>query len=664
MNLRLQIFLPLLVTGILLSAAGYFVLENRFSKLENSFVQMFMDGKIDEVRQIIDRASDQALEQAALFSRMPEVVHAFQTAADGNMNDETDPSAQRAREMLRRDLAPILGGYKNIVGKNFRVHFHLPTGRSLARLWRDKQAKRGGQWVDISDDLSGFRQTVLDVNAKQKPVKGIEPGRGGFTIRGLAPVTGPSGEHLGSVEVLIGFSPVLAALENQQALDGLLFMNADLLPITTKLQDPGAYPLLGKDYVLIAGQDNEAARSLIVAEILDRARTGRAMSLIGERAVSTFPILNYKGEHIGAMALSLDISPQQALIGNAMLAVAGMILLFILIPLGIVQWVMQRSVLTPIKKGLAFAHSMAAGDLTAEIDSGRKDEMGSLMNALGVMADRLREVVTEVTAAAENVADGSAQLSDTSQSLSQGATEQAASAEQVSASTEEMTGNIAQTAENAQVTEKIALSTAENAEKGGKTVAKTVQAMKDIAEKISIVEEIARQTNLLALNAAIEAARAGEHGKGFAVVAAEVRKLAERSGSAASEISELAVDSVELAEAAGKVLTDIVPEIKKTADLVQEISAASSELHTGSQQISKAIHQLDKVVQHNASSSEQLAATAEELSGQSEQLQETIGFFKLNGHARLASRPSPKALDSSERDWTDMEYTDVEFQEI
>uniref|UniRef100_UPI00048DAA4E methyl-accepting chemotaxis protein n=1 Tax=Desulfocurvus vexinensis TaxID=399548 RepID=UPI00048DAA4E len=202
--------------------------------------------------------------------------------------------------------------------------------------------------------------------------------------------------------------------------------------------------------------------------------------------------------------------------------------------------------------------------------------------------------------------------------------------------------NIRQNAENARETEKIAVQSAQDAEAGGKAVTETVAAMKDIADKISIIEEIARQTNLLALNAAIEAARAGEHGKGFAVVAAEVRKLAERSGSAAAEISELSSSSVEVAERAGTMLTRMVPDIRRTAELVQEISAASNEQNSGAEQINKAIQQLDQVVQQNASASEEMASTSEELSSQAVQLQQTIGFFRLDG-ARRPAKAAPKA---------------------
>ena len=195
---------------------------------------------------------------------------------------------------------------------------------------------------------------------------------------------------------------------------------------------------------------------------------------------------------------------------------------------------------------------------------------------------------------------------------------------------EQMTSNIRQNADNAMQTEKIAVKSADGARQGGKAVEETVHAMKEIANKISIIEEIARQTNLLALNAAIEAARAGEHGKGFAVVASEVRKLAERSQKAAAEISQLSASSVEVAERAGALLGQMVPDIQKTAELVQEINAASREQDLGAGQINKAIQQLDQVIQQNASASEEMSSTAEELSSQAEQLQSTIAFFRVD----------------------------------
>ncbi|GEM_PF-217756 len=282
------------------------------------------------------------------------------------------------------------------------------------------------------------------------------------------------------------------------------------------------------------------------------------------------------------------------------------------------------------------AAELADGNLTVKV--AERSGQDQLMQALARMVARLSEVVGNIQGAAHQVTSGSQEMSSSSQQLSQGATEQSASVEEVSSSMEEMAANIKQNSDNAQQTEKIALKAADDAKEGGNAVMETVSAMKEIAGKISIIEEIARQTNLLALNAAIEAARAGEHGKGFAVVASEVRKLAERSQTAAGEINKLSASSVEVAEKAGEMLGRIVPDIQKTADLVQEINAASNEQRSGANQINKAIQQLDQVIQQNAAASEEMASISEVLLGQAEQLQNTIGFFKFDGNGGAAFR--------------------------
>ena len=295
----------------------------------------------------------------------------------------------------------------------------------------------------------------------------------------------------------------------------------------------------------------------------------------------------------------------------------------------ITVWIV-KTITRGIQKAVDVTNYLANGDLSKHIEITSNDEIGALLNNMRIMTSKLSEIMTDIKSAADNVSAGSQQLSSTAEELSQGATQQAAAAEEASSSMEQMASNIRQNADNATQTEKIAIKSAEDAKMGGSSVVKAVKAMKDIAEKISIVEEIARQTDLLALNAAIEAARAGEHGKGFAVVASEVRKLAERSQTAAAEISKLSSSSVEVAESAGEMLGKMVPDIQRTAELVQEISAASNEQNTGADQINRAIQQLDQVIQQNASASEEMSSTSEELSSQAVQLQDTISFFKLN----------------------------------
>ena len=335
------------------------------------------------------------------------------------------------------------------------------------------------------------------------------------------------------------------------------------------------------------------------------------------------------GAKIGAVNMGFSRVGVQAYVRNMVILMLGVCIGIILVLSSVVYGMVHKMVVIPATHLVKVASKVASGDLSQRVLSLSKDELGSLSHEINKMADGLEKLIVNIRGSATENASMADQIAAGSRHMSDGSTEQASSSEEASVAVEEMHSTIKQNAENAMRTEKIALDSARDAQESGRAVSLTISAMKEIAQKIMIIEEIARQTNLLALNAAIEAARAGEHGRGFAVVASEVRKLAERSQTAARDIGELSSTSVSVAEEAGVMLGKLVPDIQKTAELVQEISSASKEQASGVEQINSAIQQLNRVIQQNAGLAGEMSSTGGELSAQAEQLLEMVSFFKV-----------------------------------
>ena len=342
---------------------------------------------------------------------------------------------------------------------------------------------------------------------------------------------------------------------------------------------------------------------------------------------------SFRAADAGIIVSALPTADSRSRIRTLLLGLGATVLVALAAGIALFTLISGRMILRPLALAVSQLGELTAGNLRIEVSAellARGDELGDLARAVEALVEKLTRIVEDIRGTSNQVSAGAADMSGLAQQLSQGATEQAASAEEVSASVEQMAATVRQNTDNAAATEAIALQSAGNADSGGAAVVRSVQAMTEIAAKISIIDEIARQTNLLALNAAIEAARAGETGKGFAVVATEVRKLAERSQAASGEIGQLSAKTVEDAGSAGAVINDLVPDIRRTADLVQEIAGASREQSQGVDQIAKAVTQLDSVIQQNAVASEKMAGMAERLSGQATSLSQSISFFQVS----------------------------------
>jgi methyl-accepting chemotaxis protein len=469
--------------------------------------------------------------------------------------------------------------------------------------------------VHTYEVLAGLEAILTDL-------KDAETGQRGYLITGkdeyLAPYLNAKGEIGKDIETVAGLtSDNPAQQERISTLRPLVTAKFDEMQATIDLRRTRSFAAAQE---VVLQNKGKAVMDQIRAVVT--SMDGAERSLLGTRAKETS---------------SAATMTRTVVLGGSLLAAVVMLL---------ISWLLTRSIVSRIKEVGSVLEGVAAGDLTGQVENVGRDEIGAMAQSANHTVAKLSQIVGSVVETADQLSHAAGQISSASQSLSQAASEQAASVEETTASVEQMASSIGQNSDNAQATGGMATQSANSAAEGGQAVGQTVEAMKTIADKISIIDEIAFRTNMLALNATIEAARAGEHGKGFAVVASEVGKLAERSQVASQEISDLAGSSVRTAERAGELLTEIVPSIGRTSDLVQEIAAASAEQSSGVEQINGAMLQISKTTQQTASSSEELAATADDMLNQAEALQQIMSFFTTSartGGAGGTGRRAPAA---------------------
>jgi PAS domain S-box-containing protein len=406
-GIRNKMFLPFVAATVLLGGACLWVLQVSLDGVEEKFERKIVFGKAREVESTIESVSRTALEEASLFSEAPAVADAFEEALSGNMGDENDPSSQHARERIRKELASNLAGFKDTMGgRKFQLHFHLPNAHSLVRLWRDKQITRAGKDLDVTDDIASFRPTVVDVNRTGKPVMGIELGRAGFAIRGVAPVRNSSGRQMGSVEVLADFNAVLkGASGNGQNL--LLYMNSEFLKITADLRDQSKYPLLGEKFVLVAGTEDGQAEKLVTPGLLEEGRAGLALGRSGNMALGAFPIKDYKGDQIGVMVAAVDASAERALINTAKYTLAGLLAALLILPTAVGSCAFARYVGRPVNLIVRKIEDITEdkADLTAKLPEDSGDEMASLAHWFNQLMAKLSRLILLNQAVLDSVPD-------------------------------------------------------------------------------------------------------------------------------------------------------------------------------------------------------------------------------------------------------------------
>jgi len=398
MQLRAKVCTPIAAITLAIGISCYFIIQKQFEQLNDTNIQNLVEARASQMQQAIELCSEQAMRMAALVSRLPEVEAAYKPALAGNIDDENSAASQKGREMLRTSLAPMIDGFAAVIGEKPQIHYHLPPARSFARLWRDKQTKKGGKWVDISDDLTSFRPTVLDVNKNGKALSGVEIGSGGFEIRGLAPVTGLAGNRLGSVEVLVSFTHVLDGLNSGAGQTALLYMNAEHLKFATGLQDKDKYPIVAESYVLVSGTKEGKAERLTTKAFLDASRKDVTTLIVGSSMLSGMPVTDYQDKQIGILVFSTDLTKQQGIMSRAGIIIAAAFLTLLVVPLVMTVFVLSVTVLRPVQSIRQTIQEIAEDRavLAHRLQYASNDEIGTLAAWFNRLLDKIESMLAEV----------------------------------------------------------------------------------------------------------------------------------------------------------------------------------------------------------------------------------------------------------------------------
>ncbi|MFO8083117.1 MAG: methyl-accepting chemotaxis protein [Desulfobacterales bacterium] len=672
MLLKKKIIISLLAVFIIFGTLGTLIIYKELKQLKARFSDRIARHQINETLNQIETASVSAVVIASIFSKLSDVLDAYKIAHSGNIENETDISCRQAKLFLRNALRMYNEGFEKNIEKNPpELHFYLPNGLNLLQMRLDGHTDQDGLWMDASDSLTSTQHTQTEVDKSDEYFRGVEIGKAGFVIRGLAPIKSAAGKQMGSVEFVVDMAEVLNAKDNLQIHDTALFMNAEFLSVAKRLNDSQKYPISDNRFVQVLDFYDMVYSKLSTPDLLEKGKSGLVTKTIENLCVAAYPIMDNQNRQIGVMVHGFDMTQETALIQTLGISLAGLLAAIMLATLMVSSVVLSRLVLSPVNQLTDVSYKISEGDLTQEIPPGKVDEIGVLFSSQNDMIKSFKVFYTEISSGIEMLSNRVNGITETTLKLAEDTSETSISIADISSSLEQFQQSVHMNGENIQ---KVAADTEEVshiADSGSMAARNTISSInrikdeidytadsllklnelnRNIGEIINVLTDIADQSVLLSVNAAIEASRAGEHGKGFVIVAQEIKSMANQSKKASRQMRQVlsdmetavseaviatekgtraAEEETSLALQTNKTVDTLARHILKSVEVYSQIADSSQRQFAEIGQVSGVMINLEETVAKNVDAARQLKEFAITLKDLSASLKAMTGKFHI-----------------------------------